>query len=163
MHGRTIGTACWVLIGAAAVLGGTPSEEVLPNGIVLQKPWPPRRGEPTREPLAAPPYLTSPPAVIPIDLGRQLLVDDFLVEHTTLTRTYHRAQYHPASPVLRPDKPWEGTGRSARAGVFSDAPQPGIPPGADPGRVYRSTGARARTGDPPGHRKTISASEIMNQ
>jgi len=95
--------------------------ETLPNGIILPDPWPPRRlAELTREPLATPPYLVSPPAVIPIDVGRQLFVDDFLVENTTLTRTHHLAQYHPANPVLKPDKPWEGKGGRARAGVFSD-------------------------------------------
>ena len=40
-----------------------------------------------RKPLVEPPYLKSPPAVIPIDVGRQLFVDDFLIEQTTLTRT----------------------------------------------------------------------------
>jgi hypothetical protein len=37
----------------------------------------------------APPYLTSPPEVIPIDVGRQLFVDDFLIAETTLKRTFH--------------------------------------------------------------------------
>jgi hypothetical protein len=53
------------------------------------------------------PYLESPPDVIPIHLGRQLFVDDFLIETTTLKRTYHKAKYHPDSPVLVPDRPWE--------------------------------------------------------
>jgi hypothetical protein len=66
------------------------------------------------------PYLLSPPAVIPIDLGRQLFIDDFLIEKTTLERTYHQAQYHSTNPVLRPDKPWEQTGRDSSAMVFSD-------------------------------------------
>ena len=48
-----------------------------------------------------------PPAVIPIDLGRQLFVDDFLIEESSLARTFHRAAYHPASPLLRPTTPWE--------------------------------------------------------
>ena len=63
------------------------------NGIVLSEDWPPRR---TREDLLAfepmrVPYLENPPEVIPIDLGRQLFVDDFLIENTTLRRTFHRA------------------------------------------------------------------------
>jgi hypothetical protein len=66
------------------------------------------------------PYLSRPPAVIPIDVGRQLFVDDFLVESTTLTRSFHRAAYHPATPVLRPDRPWEKTGQNPTAMVFSD-------------------------------------------
>jgi hypothetical protein len=76
------------------------------NGICLTAPWPPRSCSLSLEPVPVP-CLRSGPAVIRIDLGRQLLVDDFLIEKTTLQRTFHRAQYHPASPVLKPDKPWE--------------------------------------------------------
>ena len=36
-----------------------------------------------------PPYLVDPPAVIPIDVGRQLFVDDFLIQSTSLTRRFH--------------------------------------------------------------------------
>src|SRR5205823_2009324 len=54
-------------------------------------------------------------------VGRQLFVDDFLIERTTLKRTHHRAEYHPASPVLRPDRPWEKLGAQGPAAmVFSD-------------------------------------------
>ncbi len=78
--------------------------ETLYNGIVLKRPWPPAgQGD---QP-AAPAYLSTRPAVIPIDVGRQLFVDDFLIEHTTLERTFHKATYHPASPVLRPEREWE--------------------------------------------------------
>src|SRR5438874_10551289 len=84
--------------------------ETLYNGIVLLSPWPPRLADfpvsVEKEPVI-PPYLVSPPNVIPIDVGRQLFVDDFLVGETTLTRTFHLAKYHPASPVLKPDQPWE--------------------------------------------------------
>jgi hypothetical protein len=64
--------------------------------------------------------LTHPPAVIPINVGRQLFADDFLIEGTTLKRTFHPAEYHPENPVLKPDKPWEQTGDSPTAMVFSD-------------------------------------------
>jgi hypothetical protein len=94
--------------------------ETLWNGIQLPATWPPTSAALSREPLAVPPYLKTPPAVIPIDVGRQLLVDDFLVAATTLRRTHHRPQYHPANPVLQPDRPWEGSGGRARAAVFSD-------------------------------------------
>lgn len=92
--------------------------QTLPNGIRLPDSWPPRRRL-TREP-DSPPYLRTPPAVIPIDVGRQLFVDDFLIETTTLRRTFHRADYHPASPVLRPDRDWERKGKSPTAMTFSD-------------------------------------------
>src|SRR5207249_4865426 len=93
--------------------------ELLPNGIRLPMPWPPRNQELPADP-AIPPYLKSPPPIIPIDAGRQLFVDDFLVEHSTLTRTFHRPEEHPNNPILIPDKPWERTGRGPMAMVFSD-------------------------------------------
>jgi hypothetical protein len=38
-------------------------------------------------------YIESPPAVIPVNLGRQLFVDDFLIDSMAgLTRTYHQAE-----------------------------------------------------------------------
>jgi hypothetical protein len=76
------------------------------NGIRLAQPWPPNRKAFT-DPVLDPPYLVDPPAVIPIDVGRQLFVDDFLIEETSLARTFHRATYHSASPVLRPTTAWE--------------------------------------------------------
>ncbi len=96
--------------------------ERLPNGIELQEPWPPYReakevlsGEPM--PVA---YLTTPPGIIPIDLGRQLLVDDFLIQSSTLKRTFHRPDYHPSNPVFRPEKAWEKTKDRAFAAPYSD-------------------------------------------
>lgn len=90
------------------------------NGITLSTPWPPRRPELPRNP-ETPPYLVSPPAVIPIDVGRQLFVDDFLIESTSLRRTWHRAEYYENNPILRPDRPWETkTVPNPCAMVFSD-------------------------------------------
>src|SRR5262245_31775855 len=68
---------------AGAESNPTESGEVLYNGIALPKLWPPRRDTLPRDPVD-PPYLNQPPKVISIDLGRQLLVDDFLIEQTTL-------------------------------------------------------------------------------
>ncbi|HJN09069.1 MAG TPA: hypothetical protein QF564_10290 [Pirellulaceae bacterium] len=86
--------------------GGKAAEQVLYNGIALPSTWPPRRDSLSFDP-EIPPYLISRPDVIPIDVGRQLFVDDFLIESTTLRRTYHRPAYHSASPVLKPDREWE--------------------------------------------------------
>jgi hypothetical protein len=86
--------------------------EVLYNGITLGTPWPPRLRYPDEHPVT-PPYLRNPPAVIPVDVGRQLFVDDFLIEETSLLRTWHRAEYYAGNPVLRPDAQWEQTDRSA--------------------------------------------------
>jgi hypothetical protein len=104
----------------AALAGEEPGGETLYNGIRLPSPWPPKDHAVTQEPPSAP-YLASPPSVIPIDVGRQLFVDDFLIESTTLQRAFHQAEYHPATPVLKPDKPWEQEGNEgATAMVFSD-------------------------------------------
>ena len=103
-------------------LSGTRGEspgEVLYNGIRAPSAWPPRLASLSLEPMAVP-YLASPPEIIPIDVGRQLFVDDFLIERTTLRRTFHAAKYHPENPILKPDKPWEQTGRDSAAMVFSD-------------------------------------------
>jgi hypothetical protein len=120
-----IGVAAMSRIGAAQ---SAPRREILYNGITLGSPWPPRWSYPGEHP-AVPPYLASPPRVIPIDLGRQLFVDDFLIQETTMARHFHRPTFHPASPVVRPDRPWEQQDQvSARTGgipipaamVFSD-------------------------------------------
>jgi hypothetical protein len=98
--------------------------DTLYNGIELPSPWPPRLYDfPTsveKDPVV-PPYLISPPKVILIDVGRQLFVDDFLISETTLERTFHLPKYHPASPVVKPDQPWEMRNPDhAAAMVFSD-------------------------------------------
>ncbi len=112
----------FVLLGIAAK--AAEAGETLSNGIVLPREWPPRLSDfPTsveKDPIV-PPYLNAPPAVIPIDVGRQLFVDDFLIAETTLKRTFHLPKYHLASPVLKPDKPWEMKNADhAAAMVFSD-------------------------------------------
>jgi hypothetical protein len=96
-----------VLLAGVMCAGVTYAGETLYNGIELPDKWPPvydRHPKQTQMPV---PYLKNPPAVIPIDIGRQLLVDDFLIERTTLKRTFYTAKYHPANPVIKPDKLWE--------------------------------------------------------
>ena len=119
-------TACGVAISRSAI--AQPSRETLYNGIVLPAPWPPVRAEVSAEPQR-PPYLISPPRTINIDVGRQLFVDDFLIEDSSLYREFHRASYHAASPVLSPVTEWEhkdphalvtGDTPSATAMTFSD-------------------------------------------
>lgn len=102
-------------------LGQTPPSEgeTLYNGIRLPAAWPPPSRDLANDPVE-PPYLRTPPAVIPIDLGRQLFVDDFLIAQTTLTRTHHRPTPHRDSPILRPDQAWEREGAAPMAMPFSD-------------------------------------------
>ncbi len=80
------------------------AQEVLYNGIVLPEEWPPAEKS---DPMQPPHYLLSPPGIIPIDIGRQLFVDDFLIESTTLKRTFHMGEQYTGNPVLRPDRSWE--------------------------------------------------------
>lgn len=94
--------------------------EALYNGIVLPSPWPPHPAAWPHPDPVPPPYLVSPPAVIPINVGRQLFVDDFLIQETTLQRSFHLAEYYPGNPVLRPDRPWESKDGLAEAMAFSD-------------------------------------------
>ena len=77
--------------------------ERLYNGVELPETWPPRDMDPYSDDPMPVPYLERPPAVIPIDVGRQLFVDDFLIEATDLRRTYHKPERHPASPILKPE------------------------------------------------------------
>lgn len=133
MHQTGATRRAFLKAAAAAALAGrarpaNAQPTALHNGIVLPRPWPPRRASLPADPVR-PPYLASPPAVIPIDCGRQLFVDDFLIEESGLCRTFHRAEYHAASPVLVPARAWEerdphadltGTPRSPAAMVFSD-------------------------------------------
>ena len=84
--------------------------ETLYNGIQLPEEWPPRNINPdSREPMPVP-YLDSPPSVIPIDVGRQLFVDDFLIEQTTLKRTFYKAEKYEQNPVLKPETSLEFEG-----------------------------------------------------
>jgi hypothetical protein len=100
------------------------SHKTLYNGIVLPATWPPRYPGLLLLPgdTMPVPYLKEIPAVIPIDVGRQILVDNFLIERTNLTRTFHQAEYYPENPVLFPDKVWEVTEdkRYATAMPYSD-------------------------------------------
>lgn len=100
---------------------------VLWNGIRLPAEWPPRYevNIETESDVMPVPYLADPPDVIPIDVGRQLFVDDFLIQETTLKRTCHQAEYFHGNPVIEPDRPWEtGTTYAGlpapTAMVFSD-------------------------------------------
>lgn len=108
--------------------------ETLYNGIELPDVWPPANGSPKKyEPMSVP-YLEAPPAVVPIDVGRQLFVDDFLIENTTLTRVFHAAQDYPGNPLLTPstrqemtrseeEGPQEGVVYLGHGGVFYDPPE----------------------------------------
>ena len=110
-----VGSLCCILQFASAA-----QEEgrVLHNGIRLPDEWPPHAKNFSDDP-SKPSYLKSPPKLITIDVGRQLFVDDFLIESTTLRRMFHQPTYFEGNPVLKPDKPWEKLGRGPMAMPFS--------------------------------------------
>ena len=83
---------------ASAAPQNAGSGEVLYNGIELPAECPPRNRAWSMEPIGRPSYVVSPPAVIPIDIGRQLFVDDFLIEKTSLKRSFHVAEPYPGNP-----------------------------------------------------------------
>jgi hypothetical protein len=85
--------------------------ERLYNGIVLPAEWPPRTVDPQDTAPMAVPYLDAPPRVIPIDVGRQLFVDDFLIDRSNLTRVFHRPEKYRGNPVLKPETPLEQNGK----------------------------------------------------
>jgi hypothetical protein len=100
-----------------------PKPEKLYNGIELPDQWPPRFLDPaSAEPMEVP-YLQKPPKVIPIDVGRQLFVDDFLIEKTTLKRSFHQARSSRAIRSSRRRRSWRRSSTtwsiSARAGSFT--------------------------------------------
>ena len=74
----------------------------LHNGIVLPREWPPRINPADPNPIRAP-YLETAniPKVIPIDLGRQLFVDDFLIESTNgIVRAFGKPVKYEGNPVM---------------------------------------------------------------
>lgn len=95
--------------------------QTLHNGITLPEQWPPRYEEPKEREEMPVPYLQKKPKVIPINTGRQLFVDDFLIKETTLKPLYHTPIFYEGNPVLEPDKEWEKTTSGALyAAPFSD-------------------------------------------
>ena len=73
---------------------------VLYNGIELPEVWPPRYPVPTeRKPMPLP-YIDNKPNPILINVGRQLFVDDFLIEETDLERVCHHTTLYAGNPVI---------------------------------------------------------------
>ncbi len=102
--------ASFGLVVNKATAVNTAVYDLLHNGIALEH-NPRRRTDLMAygfDPLPVP-YLENPPAVIPIDIGRQLFVDDFLIERTTLARKFHKPAKYPGNPVMAPATELERT------------------------------------------------------
>lgn len=97
------------------------SAQTLNNGIQLPKVWPPQYPIPTERHEMPVPYLRHKPQVLPINNGRQLFVDDFLISQTNLQRVCHTPDFYQGNPVLEPGEKWENTTEGAPyAAPFSD-------------------------------------------
>ena len=83
------------------------NRELLYNGIVLPAVWPPEAINPKSTAPMPVPYLDDIPELIPIDVGRQLFFDDFLIAETDLQRTFHYPQKYEGNPVLKAETPLE--------------------------------------------------------
>lgn len=99
----------------------SPPNEILYNGISLPTEWPPRYMDPKSYDPMPVPYLVFPPKIIPVDLGRQLFVDDFLIEYTNLKRNFHQPTKFEGNPILKPETKYEmNEGYCPIAAPFSD-------------------------------------------
>ncbi|MBO5416202.1 MAG: glycosyl hydrolase family 32 [Clostridia bacterium] len=93
----------------------TAPKNAMYNGIVLPDGYE-FRHDMTNSAVDVPPYLVDKseggyaPEVINIDRGRQLFVDDFLIESTDLTRAYYEAVKYEYNPVFYPETREELTG-----------------------------------------------------
>ena len=102
----------------------TPDENALYNGIVVPDNW-----NYTISPLQASvievPYLKTAaqggymPDIINIDVGRQLFVDDFLIDSTTLTTTYYQAEIM-EEPLFTESTKYSETAVLTSGGVWYD-------------------------------------------
>lgn len=100
--------------------------ELLYNGIRLPADeWPPRNIAPVPrgKPMEVP-YLDHRPELVPIDVGRQLFVDDFLIEETTLNREFHLPEKYKGNPVLKPETELELNAKRVAPVFFGE---PGAP------------------------------------
>lgn len=93
----------------------SPAAKPPTNGIVIPEEWPPNNVEAKVGGSSGQiPYLLSikeggtRPDVIDISTGRQLFVDNFLIESTTLNATAHQATPYTDSPIMVPDTATDG-------------------------------------------------------
>ena len=90
------------------------------NGILIPEKWPPKLSHHPEKPMPVP-YLELPPECIPIDVGRQLFVDDFLIETTTMIRQFHQPEKSLSNPILFPETTLEmDNGECPTACPFND-------------------------------------------
>ena len=107
--GESFQPPVWTVIAGFTLDRAPKTGELLYNGIRLPREWPPRIDWNTNAPVRVP-YLEHPPKLLTINVGRQLFVDDFLIEQTDLTREFHHPQKYEMNPVLKPETAIEHSG-----------------------------------------------------
>lgn len=104
------------------VLSFKMARKLLYNGIKIKKNWPPKYNVPDsadRE-ISGVLYLKDIPKIIPIDIGRQLFIDEFLIERTTLKRIFHKPIKYQNNPILFPKTKQEINNGHPGVCTFSD-------------------------------------------
>ena len=79
--------------------------EKLYNGIIISDQCPLQDVNLERDQPQKIPYLDNPPEVITIDVGRQLFVDEFIIDAglTNMARTYHKPAKYSNNPIMFPE------------------------------------------------------------
>ena len=91
------------------------------NSLIKPEVWPPRLEFDGSRMLMPINYIQPSTGVISIDVGRQLLVDDFLIEKSTLERAFHSPRKSDRNPILRPTSMIElDNGECPVAAPFND-------------------------------------------
>ena len=76
--------------------------EKLYNGLIIPDQWPPSLNFNGPSEILPANYVQNKPEICPIDVGRQLFVDNFLIHETSMTKTFHQAIKSEHNPVLSP-------------------------------------------------------------
>ncbi|WP_137743002.1 hypothetical protein [Robertmurraya siralis] len=79
------------------------------NNLELPEQWPPKYEEKTLDKPLEVPYLKEKQDIVNIEIGRQLFVDDFLIEESNLSREFHQPKVC-EKPIFEPKTPLEMNG-----------------------------------------------------
>jgi hypothetical protein len=122
MINKTIITFVWVtfLSVPLALVQNTDKKRVLVNGVEVPETWPPRYKKEIERKMMSVPYLETHQKIIPVIVGRQLFVDDYLIQSSDLVSVQHLPVASNNNPVLSADKEWESNLAGPFAAPFSD-------------------------------------------
>jgi hypothetical protein len=118
-RGETLTMPSRAILTGFAIERKPATGELLYNGIRLPKEWPPLVD--WRAPMPVP-WLEDRPKLVNIDVGRQLFVDSFLIESTSMTPEYHYPEKYEGNPVLKAETDIEKNGAG---GLASACPKSG--------------------------------------